>query len=53
MAPLPLFKLGALLIKQIAKPLAKVLKEKAKQNEKFKQYFVIPAAGCKLKTINF
>lgn len=45
--PLPLFKLGALLAKQISKPLGKLLKEKAKQNDRFKQYFVLPAANCK------
>ena len=42
--PLPLFKLGALLAKQISKPLGKILKEKAKQNDSFKKYFVVPAA---------
>jgi hypothetical protein len=43
--PLPLFKLGALLAKQISKPLSKILKDKAKQNERFKKYFVIPSAN--------
>jgi len=43
--PLPLFKLGALLAKQISKPLAKILKDKAKMNETFRTYFVIPTAN--------
>ena len=43
--PLPLFKLGALLAKQISKPLGKILKDKAKQNEKFKKYIVLPSAN--------
>ena len=43
--PLPLFKLGALLAKQISKPLAKILKDKAKQSDSFKKYFVMPAAS--------
>jgi hypothetical protein len=43
--PLPLFKLGALLAKQISKPLSKILKTKATQNEKFRKYFVMPVAN--------
>ena len=43
--PLPLFKLGALLAKQISKPLSKILKDKAKQNATFKDYFIIPSAN--------
>lgn len=45
-APLPLLKLGALLAKQISKPLAKVLKEKAQHNEFLKQRIVMPPAQC-------
>ena len=45
MSPLPLFKLGALLAKQVAKPLGKILKDKAKQSETFKNYFIIPSAS--------
>lgn len=41
---LPLFKLGALVIKQLSKPFAKVLKDKAKSHEKFKKYLILPAA---------
>jgi hypothetical protein len=43
--PLPLFKLGALLAKQISKPLAKILKDKAKLNQRFRTYVVIPTAN--------
>lgn len=43
--PLPLFKLGALLAKQISKPLGKLLKDKAKQSDTFKNYFIIPSAN--------
>lgn len=46
--PLPLFKLGALLAKQIAKPLSKILKHKAQQNEKFRTKVVMRVANCKL-----
>ena len=45
MSPLPLFKLGALLAKQVSKPLGKILKDKAKQNENFKKYVIIPSAN--------
>lgn len=45
MSPLPLFKLGALLAKQISKPLGKILKDKAKQSESFKNYLIIPSAN--------
>ena len=46
--PLPLFKLGALLAKQISKPLAKILKDKAKFNQTFRTYVVIPTANGNL-----
>jgi len=45
MAPLPLFKLGALLAKQISKPLAKLLKVKAVDNNFLKNYLIIPSAN--------
>lgn len=44
--PLPLFKLGALLAKQISKPLSKILKQKAQQNETFRKHVVIRVANC-------
>jgi hypothetical protein len=45
--PLPLFKLAALAAKQISKPLAKILKEKAKTSDRFKKYFILPVANSK------
>ena len=47
MAPFPLFKLGALLAKQIAKPLSKAIKEKAVHNEILRNYLVVPSAQRK------
>ena len=44
---LPIFKLGALLAKQISKPLSKILKEKATRNPKLKNYLIIPFANGK------
>jgi hypothetical protein len=44
---LPIFKLGALLAKQLAKPLSKILKAKATTNPKLKKYIVIPTANSK------
>ena len=41
---LPLFKLGALLVKQLSKPVGKAIKEKAQSNETLKRYIVIPVA---------
>jgi hypothetical protein len=45
--PLPLFKLAALVAKQISKPLAKILKDKAKTSERFRKYFMLPVANSK------
>ncbi len=45
MVSFPLFKLGALLAKQISKPLSKILKEKAKKNSFIRQKIVIPPAN--------
>ena len=47
MAPLSLFKLGALLAKQISKPLARIIKEKSLTNSFFKTKVVIPVAQSK------
>ena len=47
MAPLPLFKLGALLAKQISKPLARIIKEKSLTNSFLKTKVVIPVAQSK------
>lgn len=43
--PLPLFKLAALVAKQVSKPLAKILKDKANSNERFRRYLIIPVAN--------
>ncbi|CAF0712957.1 unnamed protein product [Brachionus calyciflorus] len=43
--PLPLFKLGALLAKQIAKPLSKILKQKAVNSEAFRTRVILPVAN--------
>ncbi|RNA35633.1 hypothetical protein BpHYR1_042060 [Brachionus plicatilis] len=43
--PLPLFKLGAILAKQISKPMSKMFKEKAIQNEFFRNNVVIRIAN--------
>jgi hypothetical protein len=51
--PLPLFKLGALFAKQLSKPLGKLLKDKAKQNESFKKYFVVPSANSNSLNIDY
>lgn len=39
---LPLFKLGALFVKQLSKPVAKLIKEKATSHEKIRAYIVMP-----------
>jgi hypothetical protein len=44
---LPIFKLGALLAKQLAKPLSKILKAKAITNPNLKKYVVLPTANSK------
>ena len=49
MAPLPLFKLAALLAKQISKPLARIIKEKTVNHHFFKTRFVLPVAQGKSK----
>ncbi|KAH8388289.1 hypothetical protein KR093_002813 [Drosophila rubida] len=40
----PLAKLGFLLVKQIAKPITRILKQTATSNEKFRKYIVAPPA---------
>ena len=44
---LPILKLGALVAKQLAKPLAKLLKAKAITNPNLKKYVILPTANCK------
>lgn len=43
----PALKLGVLFIKQISKPLAKMLVTQAKNHAVFRTYFIIPPAQCK------
>lgn len=47
----PIAKLGGLLIKQISKPVANFVKERAKQNYFFRTYVCMPPAQCKFITI--
>lgn len=42
----PAAKLGALLLKQISKPIANVLKEQAKSSPLFRKYICMPPAQC-------
>lgn len=42
----PIAKLGALLIKQISKPIANACKERAKHNPFFRTYVCMPPAQC-------
>lgn len=44
----PALKLGVLFIKQISKPIAKVLVTQAKNHPVFRTYFIIPPAQCEL-----
>ena len=44
MPALPLGKLAILAVKQIAKPIAKGLKNGAKNNDTFKNYIIMPVA---------
>lgn len=47
----PVVKLGILVIKQLSRPIANVIKDKAKENQFFRQYVAMPPAYCK-STIN-
>lgn len=54
-AAFPVAKLGALILKQISKPIASFAKERAKQNPFFRTYICMPPAQCKsnrLRKIN-
>lgn len=50
----PIAKLGALLIKQVSKPIANVVKERAKTHPFFRKYFCMPPAQlynwCEVQT---
>lgn len=43
----PAAKLAALLLKQISKPIANVIKERAKSHPVFRTYVCMPPAQCK------
>lgn len=43
----PIAKLGSLLVRQISKPIANFVKERAKQNYFFRTYVCMPPAQCK------
>lgn len=43
----PAAKLGALLIKQVSKPIASVVKNQAKSSPIFRKYVCMPPAQCK------
>ena len=45
-AAFPLAKLGTLVIKQVSKPLANVIKERAKKSFFFRTYVCMPPAQC-------
>ena len=42
----PVVKLGALLMKQLSKPIANFAKERAKNNYFFRTYICMPPAQC-------
>lgn len=42
----PAAKLGALLLRQISKPIANVVKEQAKNSPVFRKYVCMPPAQC-------
>lgn len=47
----PIAKLGSLLIRQISKPIANFVKERAKQNYYFRTYVCMPPAQCKYSRV--
>ena len=53
MAPLPLFKLGALLFKEAVKPIASYLKSEAKEHPKMKEIAIIAGRRWELITQRF
>lgn len=46
MAAFPVAKLGALLLKQVSKPIASFAKERAKSHPVFRKYVCMPPAQC-------
>jgi optic atrophy 3 protein len=53
MAPLPLFKLGALLFKEAVKPIASYLKSEAKEHPKMKEVAILAGRRWELVTQRF
>lgn len=47
MAAFPVAKLGTLLLKQVSKPIANFVKERAKNKPFFRKYVCMPPAQCK------
>lgn len=45
----PVVKLGIMAFKQISKPIANVIKQRAKENLFFRQYVAMPPAHCKFQ----
>lgn len=48
----PAVKLGVLAFKQLSKPIANVMKERAKHNPFFRKYVCMPPAQCKYIVTN-
>lgn len=48
----PVAKLGALLIRQLSKPLANYVKNRAKNHPFFRKYVCMPPAQCRLSELN-
>lgn len=46
----PVAKLGALLLKQVSKPIANLLKNQAKKSPFFRKYVCQPPAHCKFSS---
>lgn len=49
MAAFPAAKLGALVLKQVSKPIAQACKNYAKSSPFFRKYICMPPAQCKLE----
>ena len=53
MAAFPVAKLGALLLRQVSKPIASFAKERAKSHPFFRKYVCMPPAQCMYLKIDF
>lgn len=45
----PAAKLGFLAIRQVSKPIANIIKERAKRNQVFREWVCMPPAQCKFQ----